>query len=794
MSRRRIAAAFISVAALLFAGRWAASLIARRAWAEPFGADAVAWLTQLSLLQLALDTGGALVASAWFIGNLVAVHRGIERVQVSRSVADGEVRESVQPRTLLGIAVGLGLVLGILAGGDFSSAWAVIVLAWQGVTTGVREPLLGQDAGVYLSQVPLWLRLHDATLMLVLVAALLVLLLYAAIGALRWTEGRLALTDHARHHLGWLAAALALVAAFGFLLEPVRWITDGPEAPGRTPFTLVELSAPVLTGFALATALLSIVWAVKGRHAVFAAGWFLLLLATVTAHYVLPSLQRTPDGEARDPVLERALDAMAAGLDDLTETQSSAPGSDVPSAPALWTRELLARVATPDSSWRVVAADPAPLEHLQGAPGWLVLRQSAVRLEVTAWRDDRVLPGGAGAPTPNGDVRAVLRADAVRPEAPSLVIGPRAHGPRVGSLPRRLLLAWALQAPALLPEPDSSDVRAAWLLDPRQRLSALAPFAEWGQPILRLSEGRPVWLLPGYVLAEAFPLVRGVPWRGGLAAYVHADFVGVVDAETGTPRLFLRPDAGPVGRAWARFASAIVLDSGVMPDALREAEPYPAALLAAQARVLARREPTVGRVAVDERGTLLETTWHPDPVPYVAFDVADGREIGALLEGRMEDGRLRPRLVRLGKDVLPAAASLRSRWVRFPTFAHIRDSVRAAQGVFDEGRVRVVWDGDRPLSIQTWTMRRTDGTPAVLAWVSLAAGERLGAGRTFAEAWENLLGVTSPVPAGTPGGQLEEARRWMRVADEALGRGDLAAFARAFEALRNSLGAASAPR
>jgi hypothetical protein len=79
-----------------------------------------------------------------------------------------------------------------------------------------------------------------------------------------------------------------------------------------------------------------------------------------------------------------------------------------------------------------------------------------------------------------------------------------------------------------------------------------------------------------------------------------------------------------------------------------------------------------------------------------------------------------------------------------------------------------------------------------LLWVSVAAGARLGAGRTLEEAWRNLGGLDAPLPPGLGGTRLDEARRWLARADSALRAGDWAAFGRAFEALRATLGSAPA--
>ena len=84
------------------------------------------------------------------------MYRAIGGVEVSRQIANLEVREALTQRTLLGGTVVLGLILGLVTGGDVSRYWRVIALAWQGVQFGITEPVLGHDAGLYVAQLPLW--------------------------------------------------------------------------------------------------------------------------------------------------------------------------------------------------------------------------------------------------------------------------------------------------------------------------------------------------------------------------------------------------------------------------------------------------------------------------------------------------------------------------------------------------------------------------------------------------------------------------------------------------------------
>ena len=51
---------------------------------------------------------------------------------------------------------------------------------------------------------------HQPTFLLVVLALGVVFALYVLVGAVRWMEGRPAINDHARAHIGWLLTALAL--------------------------------------------------------------------------------------------------------------------------------------------------------------------------------------------------------------------------------------------------------------------------------------------------------------------------------------------------------------------------------------------------------------------------------------------------------------------------------------------------------------------------------------------------------------------------------------------------------
>jgi hypothetical protein len=160
-----------------------------------------------------------------------------------------------------------------------------------------------------------------------------------------------------------------------------------------------------------------------------------------------------------------------------------------------------------------------------------------------------------------------------------------------------------------------------------------------------------------------------------------------------------------------------------------------------------------------------------------------------VLIGSREEGRPHLTLARLDSaTTLPVREVLQNRWANFPSYHALSDSIREDGGKLERGPLRVAIGTGGPIAYQGYfALRPSGGT--ILAWVSVAAPNRLGAGRTLREAWSNLLGATVPAPPGSAqAGRLDEARRWMGHADSALRAGNWSEFGRAWSSLRNILG------
>jgi hypothetical protein len=809
MSRRgrRLTIAIAVLFALLFVGRWTATLLADRWWGAQFSPAAAEFLTDWHLLRFTLDLTGCLVAAAWFIGHLLLVYRAVGTVQVRRNVANLEFREALTPRALLTMVVVSGVLLGLLVGAGASGWWRDVALAWQGVAYGVSDPLLGRDLGVYVAQLPIWRATHAFVILLVLLALTGVATLYMLVGAIRWIERRPAINHHARAHIGWLLAALAVALAWGYLLERYELVAGPAELLDRAAWHATLLASPALAGIALATGAFSAVWAMRPRHALVMAAWIVLAVASIAGHWILPSIvSGSADPAVPVPALER-LGRVAYRLDNLRDIRLEPTGPPAPPAvPSLWNPAALAQVFPGDST-HLLSVNPAVLTpEGRRRPAWLVVRSANPgRVLATAVADQRVSPKGEplfyrlGDSLPRAMATPLLdyRSDLLSPDAGDyrLVAGD-GPGVSVDSWPRRLLLAWALQAGELLGDLRSGS-RVDWRLSPEERLGRLAPFADWSAPTARILDGELIWVADGYLTSGSFPLTHRVAWRERKVGSVGAAFLGTVNAETGAARVYLQPGADALATTWSKVSSGVVEPAAAIPESVLRAAPYPGDLFRAQVQQLERAPWKAGTMSGSPAQGVSEspppqTSWAADssgPVLVSTFESPGDRRLSAVLMGSRDEGRTHLTLVRLDSSAtLPVRSVLENRWANFPSYDALSDSIREDGGKLERGPVRVEIASGGPVAYQAYFAHRPSGG-MVLAWVSVAAPSRLGAGRTLKDAWSNLLGATVPAPPGSAqAGRLDEARRFMQDADSALKVGDWSRFGKAWTGLRNILG------
>lgn len=803
---RRLVLIIPAIVVLLFAGRWLAGFMSDRWWAEGISPHAVQSVTDWALLRLTLESAGVLIACAWCIGHLLLVHHAIGSIQVHRRLANLEIREAVNMRLLVWLNVGGGLLVGWLAGRGLGDWAPMIVLGWHGRIFGEVDPIMGKDLGFYLAQLPLWVSSYAFLLQLVLLALGGVTALYSVIGAIRWQDRRFALNTHARRHLGILAALLALILTGGYILHPYELVAGLGGQVTESGFALQRTVSSLLTGIALAAAVLSGWWVIRGRNFSFALIWILLLVTIVCGRVVAPAMlddSGTPlVGMPARQQLERAAYGMTA-LKDSVLARRDAP-IEPPRPAALWSPEA-ALSATAADSGRPVAIDRAVVQvGGRPRPAWVVLRSQGVRgAALTVLLDDQATSTGFpivfheadSLVTPRGVPPLRLPRRAIWPGHSGAIIDSAGGGVRLGVGLRRLALGWALQSGRILGA-GASDLEAFSYLDPVERLSRLAPFAVWGTPVPRLIGGELVWLVDGYLPVETYPGTSRVVWREVDIGGLQAGFIGVISAISGQTTIYLRHTASDLAKEWQVLSDSLIQSASAMPSTIARALAYPGELLEVQLRVLQTPHWGMGRLLgrteqVAIGGPHPDSRWEPDTSgveQIVPFEGDQQRMISSIVQARVVDGWEVISALRIDSLLaLPSPALLQTRWSRFATFQQIKDSVEKTGTRFEPGPVHYWPTAEGLGAYQAWFAERDGTAPAVL-WVNVAVGDRLGAGRDVEESWQNLLGLSAPtIDPGERGAMLFEARRHMLTAEAALKRGDLEAFARAWEALKRVL-------
>jgi hypothetical protein len=813
----------------LFVGRWVAVHNTSLWWARALGAAETH--RAIATLRLTLDGAAFLGAAAWCVGNLYLVYRQIGSVQVPRRVGNIEIVETIPRRFLLAGAVGIGLILAFALSRDAGDWWPDRALARADLEVGATDPVLGRDLGYYLYHLP-WLRaVHGYFLLVAGIVLLLLVLLYGAVGAIRWSERRLAFTDLARWHLGAVLAAFALVLAWGYRLEPAELVAGVHEVPYDAVLTNVRIpTARALGGLSLLVAAASLIWIWLPRGLIPAIAWGVLGVTSFAGHYVAPAFVAAARGPSRvaAPHLAVARDDLtraAFGLEaDTVRLDLAVPDRgftdrhrrELLAAP-LWDHfavtHLLNRQDQATAARDAPAGDgfiEASLAVYPGAGGdavpvYLAVRQpdtasagseAAVRPYATGAVAVHAASVGAGGrpryvpslarPDSLVDRPADLRLQSPEvwfaPTATSPALAPPDRGPigiPAGGVWRRLALVWTLQSRRLLSGPAVQPGTLV-LVDRAvsARLARFAPFARFGAAYPVVDGGRLLWVAPGYVASETYPLSVSVVWRGRAVRYLQAGFVGIVDARSGSTALYLRPDADPLSRAWSALAPDLVRPADALPAGVRARLRYPEELFTAQLTLLARRRP--GGVA-----RAPEPFWWAGGAPQdptirlrmrAVIEVQMEPRVASVVDGYVFEGR--PRLVVMEYPepyTLPGPSEMVRSLMREPP-----------DGAAVAGTLRLVPFTDGAVAIQTFY---TDS--GTVADVALGWRGAVGRGPTL----EAAMLQVRPVAPGTERprtaqGALDLARELFRQADSAIGMRDWRAFGEAFDGLRRLLGPA----
>jgi hypothetical protein len=802
--------------AVLVGGRWFALETAERAW----GASLPGGTAYLTARDFARLVSGLLLigAVAWGSANLLFVYRSIGSMQLSRRLGDLEIVEAVPQPLLLAGTIACGLVFGFLLTLGTGDWWMSAALASRPPTFGVTDPVLQQDLGYYLGQLPWTERLREFALVAVCSATVVVALLYVGIGSLRFRRWLPYANAHARAHLGVLLALLALTLTWGAVLDPAESVAGLHGTLTRRVLEVRLAAAPIVAGVGAAAALLSLVWGLRERPVLLVTAWSALLAASLLGFAVIPSsLSSSPpasrgrglvDPDTTLAAERQRLEELAFGVTTLAD--SAPPGFSGPEAAAIavpiWdAQRVLAKAAArrdlvrPQST--PTAAGLLPQSFRDGRATWLVaLRPDvdsvALRQPPSGWAavhrgpsaragrpfaavEDDTLLAFAPVATRDSTTWFGLRFRDFAVATPDTWPALRHSGIALAGWWRRTALAWALQSPALARR-ETDGLVLLWRRDVPDRLGRLAPFAAFDDAVPLLADSALWWVAYGYFAAEAFPLARPVDRGGGDSLrYLRAGLVGAVNAASGDTRLYLAPGADSLAAAWARLLAPLIRPLDSLPPALRGQLPFPARAFRAATALVERwrtdttawsarpREPFEIVAPTAEGSTDAPRVWMGQ-----GFEA--GSTLAALVTATMSPNG--PRLSVWRPNPAP----------RLPP-ALVGSPNTTAPGV------PRLWNVARVLFFEQalFSQPATGGPPTGIDTVFLSWGEHRGQGRSVAAALRSLLaaGGDALAPADTT-----LAARWRRAqqlaaeADAALAAGNLAKFGGLYNQLKALLG------
>lgn len=220
-------------------------------WFNEVGYSAVLW-TRL-LAGWAIRLGAAAIAATLAFLNLGAIVRRYGPVQLRREYGNLEIVEQIPGRWLVVGATATSALAGWwLAALAFGGPAALTTIAWlRQVPWGIRDPLFGRDLSFFVFSLPAYYRIIDFLLMTTLWCAVLVVLSYLLVGAIRWREKSLRVDGNVRLHLVILGVALVLLLGVRYWLGRYGLLLEGSGIGGGIGYTDIQARLPARQALAL---------------------------------------------------------------------------------------------------------------------------------------------------------------------------------------------------------------------------------------------------------------------------------------------------------------------------------------------------------------------------------------------------------------------------------------------------------------------------------------------------------------------------------------------------------------
>ena len=798
-------------AILLVVGRALAGVYSDYLWYDALGAGAL-WRLRMSSV-LTLNIGSSVCAGLFAFANLYAVRQSVVQLVFPRRVGNLEISEEVSGRYLMGAAVILSAVLGILLAIPHDD-WMSLVMARNGHLFGTLDPYISADLGFFVYWLPLENMLWTWAVLCVIVVSLSVILLYALTPSLKWQRGSIYASMYVRRHFTILAGVMLLMLAWSFRLDMYALLTQGSGADGTFSWVDHQYGIPgnLLLSILTLGAGLIVMWAGSvGQFRLAAVSVLSVVVMSLVAREVVPAAAQRIGTDGERSARERPYIAArvsytrrAFGVDLIGRADSTIGFASMAAAlpwVSAWDVPALARAtdagrANGDrnvrATWRAsrsgLLADviqAPPPGATQRAP-WTVARV------VASGADERGAPLRAGAAEIDD---TAIETPLVYPGAPPFTVVPDSPdslnhtvGTPLESTWSRVASAWSLQNIGILtkplPQPRPTLISRR---DIRDRVSALMPFFTQGRSVEPLLVGDSLfWGIDLYSASDMYPLSRRAMLVGEERSYFRHAAVAIVQASTGD--ISVVPDSAPdpIASTWFHRLPSIFGTWNALPHGIRALLPPSIDGLYAQANAFGRYGAQTENVPPRQMPALdgSDTSLVGDDLPIVL----PGAQATAVTLPLVDDtGRLRGLLIGTGGanrfTTWYGTSTPGPRWTAVLDRLRSLDSVGsvARDGPLAHGRVR-------PIPLRTGigfvqpTYRWRPQTAPVLNRLAILVGDSARSVAPNNVASPSSAPVAQPAPAAPA-----SARALYNAMRDALRKGDWAAFGRAFDALGRAL-------
>src|SRR5450759_560021 len=577
---------------------------------------------------------GPVFAAAFFAvvyGNLLIARRLAPRY---RPVEVIEVVHESASRWVGRVGLLVALVGALIAGGSAAGAWLVFARALHAVPFGIRDPIFHHDLSFYVFRLPAWEYAYGFLFASLVVALILSIAAYFAIGGLEVSErepsrrqttpaqrartpsavraaeqiSRLSVVhveEGAAIHISALAAALFVLGGVGYLFQAWNLLYSSSGVVSGAGYTDLHLRLPMLRVMMVLD---------------FALGGALVYIAATRAAYDLTAISQTPFSLQGD-LSAASLKANSVTVDNIrlwdpqvllrsySQLQELRPyysfttvSVDRYAVNGVYTQSMLAprelRVAglPPQAQTWVnrhitythgygVAVSAVNQVASGGSPDFLVQNvptvSSAPTLTITQpqiyyglLRTNYVLVRTKyptfDYPGPNGDVYSPYTGSG------GIAIDPflnrLAFAIRFGDI--RFFTTSAI----------TSQSRVFILNNIRARLAAAAPFLTFdANPYMVIAGGRLYWIADAYTTTNHIPYSQP---NGGIN-YMRNSVKVVIDAYNGSMRFYVFDPNDPLIRTYERIFPGVFLPASQMPATLHQHVRYPEDFFRTQAEMFA---------------------------------------------------------------------------------------------------------------------------------------------------------------------------------------------------------------